>query len=133
MPLLRVLVVDDEKALLAILQRALNLMGCDMVGASTLRDGLHAALNQDFDIILLDNHFPEGHCDAIVPSIVASKPDTPIVVITANPSDAHVTNAMRHGVRQVIGKPFTLDQLAGALERFTGCSIRPPQVIAGVA
>ncbi|MBP8954822.1 MAG: response regulator [Armatimonadetes bacterium] len=133
MPLLRVLVVDDEKALLAILQRALNLMGCDMVGACTLRDGLRLALSEDFDIILLDNHFPEGHCDAIVPSMVASKPDTPIVIITANPSDAHVANAMRHGVRQVISKPFTLEQLADALERYTGLIIRTPQAAAGVA
>ncbi|NSW58202.1 MAG: response regulator [Armatimonadetes bacterium] len=133
MPLLRVLVVDDHKALLAVLQNALSLMGCDMVGACTLRDGLRLALSQDFDIILLDNHFPEGHCDAIVPSLVASKPDTPIVIITANPADAHVTNAMRQGVRQVIPKPFTLEQIASVLERYTGLIIRTPQAATGVA
>jgi response regulator of citrate/malate metabolism len=40
---------------------------------------------------------------------------------------------MRHGVRQVISKPFTLEQLADALERYTGLIIRTPQAAAGVA
>ncbi len=118
MQVFRVLVVDDEAALLIVLKRAFTLMNCEMIGASTLREGLRRALEEEFDIILLDNHFPEGHCDAIVPSLVAAKPHVPIVIITANESDDHVRNALGFGVKEVLGKPFGLGKLAQTVARY---------------
>lgn len=129
MAVLRTLVVDDETALLSILRRVLSAMDCDMVGAATLREGLRCALDEEFDIILLDNHFPEGHCDSIVPCIVSSRPDTPVVIITANPSDEHVGRALSYGAREVLAKPFSMGQLAELIERYCAFSVRVPEAM----
>ncbi len=115
---IRVLVIDDETALLDMLEKAFRLMGCTMVGAATLRDGMSQALNEDFDIVLLDNHFPDGHGDVIVAAIVGDRPHLPIVIITGNETDEHVQNALRLGAKEVLGKPFGLAELAQVMGRY---------------
>jgi len=117
MPEFRVLVIDDERMLLRTLECVFKVLGCEMVGAATLKDGLQKAVEQDFDCILVDNHFPEGHSDAIIPSLVQHNPGTPLIMITGNALDEHVENALEMGVAEVLRKPFMLDQLASTLDR----------------
>jgi len=114
----RILVVDDEGVLLNMFRLALRALGCDMVGASSLSEGLEAGVAERFDLILLDNHFPEGHGDSVVPSLLAAHPDVPIVVITGNETDEHVAIAIQHGAREVLKKPFGLTGLSQVVKRY---------------
>lgn len=113
----RVLVVDDEHSLLKMLEDILGLLGCTVVAVPTLDEGLQRACEDEFDLLLLDNHFPGGHGDEIVPAVVAARPEMPIVIITANESDAHVLAALDMGAREVLPKPFGLDDLMSLMER----------------
>lgn len=127
---LRVLVVDDERALLAMLEEALGVLGCTPVTASSLKQGLERALADDFDLMLLDNHFPEGHGDSIIPAVLVANPELPIVVITANEGDQHVANALRIGAREVLRKPFSLTDLVTVMERYCP-TFRPLETCVG--
>lgn len=114
---LRILAIDDERAFLEMLHKACQLMGHTMVAAESLEEGLRRALDEDFDIVLLDNHFPEGHADSIVPSLQSAKPQLPIVITTGNESDQHARNCIRLGAKEFLGKPFGLDELADVMRR----------------
>lgn len=106
-----VLVVDDEPDLGEMLQTALGIIGCRSAAETTLTGGLTRAALDRPDLVLLDNHFPEGHGDEIVPALRIALPHTPIIIITANESDFHVRSALLAGARQVLSKPFSLAQL----------------------
>ena len=114
----RILVIDDEHSLLSMLEDVLGLLGFTVVAASTLDEGLQRALDESFDLLLLDNHFPEGHGDDILPAVIAARPDMPVVMITANESDEHVVAALRMGAREVLPKPFGLGELMAVVERY---------------
>lgn len=118
----RVLVVDDEEDLLCMLGQACRLLGYDMQGASSLARGLEHALNEDFTCVLLDNHFPEGHAEQIIPQILSAKPQLPIIMITGNPEDSHVAAAMELGAREILSKPFGLQELSQCLSRYAGAA-----------
>ncbi len=114
----RILVVDDEGILLNMFRLALRALGCDMVGASSLAEGLELGVSDRYDLVLLDNHFPEGHGDSIVPQLLAAQPEVPIVVITGNDTDEHVAMAIEHGAREVLKKPFGLTGLSQVVKRY---------------
>jgi DNA-binding response OmpR family regulator len=118
----RVLVIDDEESLLDMLQLALEMMGCVVVTVSSLAEGRRRALEGRFDLVLLDNHFPEGHGDALVPVLLECLPNAPVVIVTANDTDEHVRNALRLGASQVLCKPFGLDELGAIVKRHCGAA-----------
>ena len=120
----RILVIDDEESLLDMLQAALEMMGYEVVTVSSLAEGRRRALEGRFDLVLLDNHFPEGHSDALVPVLLECLPNAPVVIVTANDTDEHVRNALRLGASQVLCKPFGLDELEAVVKRHCGAAAR---------
>lgn len=114
----RVLVIDDEESLLEMLDTALGLMGCQAVTAACLARGRERAQDGRFDLVLLDNHLPDGHADAMIPVLADAQPGVPVVIITANDTDEHVQRALRMGATEVLSKPFGLDELSEVVQRY---------------
>ena len=114
----RILVIDDEVAYVEMLQTALEYFGYVTRVENTLAAGRDIARHFNPDLILLDNHFPEGHGDEIIPYLKADCPQTPIVMITANSKDNHVTNAMMLGIDAVVSKPLGLTELQSLVKRY---------------
>jgi DNA-binding response OmpR family regulator len=113
-----VLVIDDEETLVEMLQTALTLLGYRSGAETRLDAGLRRAAQDRPDIILLDNHFPEGHADEIVPALRIALPSTPVVIITANESDVHAQAALRLGACRILGKPFSLADLQAVIATY---------------
>lgn len=112
-----ILVVDDEESLLDMMGMALEMMGYQATRASSLAEASRLAERQRFDLVLLDNHFPEGHGDSIVPALLERWPETHIVIVTANDTDQHVLRALSLGAREILNKPFGLDELGAVVAR----------------
>jgi CheY-like chemotaxis protein len=126
----RVLVIDDETVLVSLLETVLEVLGCEkVVPAGSLSEGLQCAQEGEFDLILLDNHFPEGHSDDIVEPLCEANPDTPILIITGNRNE-HVERSLQLGASGGLEKPFGLQKLSDALRRYCSCTDTPAEVAA---
>jgi DNA-binding response OmpR family regulator len=117
-PALRVLVVDDEPLIRWAIAETLTQAG-DVVleagdGATALRtlDACGGAI----DVVLLDLRLPDSH-DLTLLGDIRRASRAAVVVMTAFASADEVGVATGLGVRQIVGKPFDLRELARAVHR----------------
>ncbi len=119
-PALRVLVIDDEPSVRSLLRDLLRAAGHEAVEAPNGRDGIERiARGETFDVVLTDLGMPDlSGWD--VARAVAERPDPPPVILVTGwgiQLDDRTLSASR--VAAVVAKPFTLEDVLGALERVT--------------
>jgi two-component system response regulator MprA len=120
---LRVLVVDDEKAVRESLERALRLEGYEVELAADGREALAAVERRRPDTILLDLMMPHVDGLEVCRRLRADGDRTPILVITARDAIAERVEGLDAGADDYIVKPFALEELQArlrALLRRTG-------------
>lgn len=104
----KILIIDDEEAILAAIDTILTDMGYEITTCSEAAEGERIALSADFDLILVDIKMPGRNGAEIVESIIALKPETHILVITGYPSDPLVRQALSAGAKGLLKKPFEI-------------------------
>src|SRR5438445_8515725 len=115
----RVLIVDDDLALLQALSEALRLR----VGEVTVdtADSGAAALDRiaarDYDAIVTDIKMPGMDGLALLSEIRARRPDTPTLMITGHGEHALAVDALRGGAYDFIQKPIDRDYFVASLRR----------------
>ncbi|MEI9898456.1 MAG: response regulator [Chthoniobacter sp.] len=98
----RVLVVDDEAAILFTLKRILEHAGYEVQTASSGREGLIAFQQGGWDLVTLDRSMPEMNGEEVAAEMKRIAPQVPLILITGFP----------HAVVQpglfnaILGKPF---------------------------
>ncbi len=110
----RVLLVDDEPALLKVLGIKLRVSGFEVV---TARDGVEALKLVEAvrpDILLLDVLLP-GMDGLRVLEKLRRFSDLPVIVFSAQPENAQ--KAFSHGADDFLPKPFDVDDLVGRIDR----------------
>lgn len=119
-PLFRVLLAEDDPVSREFLIEALQACGCE---ASACADGdaaLARAQAQAFDLLLLDQHLPGRHGDAVLAALRAdpraASRASPALATSAEPA-AHAPQLLRAGFAEVLPKPITLAELLAALRR----------------
>jgi two-component system KDP operon response regulator KdpE len=106
----RVLVVDDEHAIVRALTAALEARGHVVDSARTGTDALERAATTSPDVILLDLGLPD--IDGIeVCRRIRAWSDVPIVVLTAEGSDEMKVRALDEGADDYVTKPFSTPEL----------------------
>src|SRR5438094_387740 len=115
----RVLVVDDDPALLQALPAALRIR-MDAVTVDTA-DSAAAALDRiaatDYDAIVTDIKMPGMDGVALLSEIRTRRPDTPVLMITGHGGHALAVQALRAGADDFIQKPIDRDQFVASLAR----------------
>ena len=115
----RVLIVDDDPALLLALPHALRLY-LDGVTVETA-DSAAAALDligaRDYDAIVTDIKMPGMDGLALLAEIRTQRPGTPTLIITGHGENDLVVGALRGGACDFIQKPIDRDYLVAALHR----------------
>jgi DNA-binding NtrC family response regulator len=113
----RVLVVEDEREMRALLEKGLARRGF----VPTVRGGADEAFalleSEDFDTVLTDLRMPGMDGLALCERIALNRPDIPVVVVTAFGSLETAVAAIRAGAYDFVTKPVDLDALALLLER----------------
>lgn len=105
------LIVDDDAQLCLTLADALAGPELEVVTAGTLADGLAVCRRRQVDVVLLDQHLPDGEGASACPAILRQDEGTKIIFMTAYPSFENAVAAVRHGAFDYLAKPFELEAL----------------------
>lgn len=106
----RILVIEDEENLAKFVELELKHEGYDTDVELDGREGLQSALNNDYDLILLDLMLPELNGIEVARRVREVK-DTPIIIMTARDSVIDRVSGLDHGADDYIVKPFAIEEL----------------------
>jgi len=112
----RILVVEDDPALLRGLVDVLVYNGYQVKGADDGGLGLEAGLKETFDLILLDVMLPTLDGFSVCKEIRKKKPEQGIIIITAKGAEDDVVTGFHAGADDYISKPFSLREVMVRIE-----------------
>ena len=115
----RILIVDDDPALLEALPRALQLRleGIGIDTSETAADALERIREQDYDAIVTDIKMPGMDGLALLGEIRSVRPRTPTLLITGHGEHDLAVQALRGGAYDFVQKPIDRDYFVASLER----------------
>jgi two-component system response regulator HydG len=113
----RILIVDDEVEGRGMLASALGRRGYETAVADSAPDALERLRNEDLDVVLTDVQLGGMTGIDLCRQMAESRPDLPVIVITAFGNMDLVVEAMRAGAYDFIAKPFTTDVVDISLAR----------------
>ncbi len=113
----RVLVVDDEVNLRAVLRGLLEREGYSVDEAGDGRAGLEKARAKSYAAVVTDLRMPEMDGSQLLDVLKREHPEVPVVVLTAHGSVQTAVDAMRRGAFDFLTKPFDQVELSQVLER----------------
>ena len=108
----RILVVDDEPALLQGLAYALDREHFDVTTAADGEEALETARATEFDLIILDLMLPKVSGVEVCRQIRAESP-VPIIMLTAKDSEVDKVVGLEVGADDYVTKPFSALELLG--------------------
>jgi two-component system response regulator RegX3 len=130
----RILVVEDDAALLRGLMDVLVFNGYEVRGIADGNEGLREALETPSDLVMLDVMLPGLDGFSICREIRRRRPNQAVVMITAKGSEDDVVAGFKAGADDYIPKPFSLRELMVRVEavlRRAGKNSGGQQVVLG--
>ena len=106
----RILVVDDEPAIVTALKRILTARGFAVEVAETGGEALDCYAKRRPDVLILDLGLPDMEGTAVIREIRTSG-DTPIIVLSVRESEREKVHALDLGADDYLTKPFGIDEL----------------------
>jgi two-component system KDP operon response regulator KdpE len=106
----RVLLVDDEAAILRFLKPALEANGYEMGTTGTVAEALKHIAAKAPDIVLLDLGLPDGDGKDVIRR-AREWSDIPIIVLSAREREAEKIEALDLGADDYVNKPFNVGEL----------------------
>ncbi|MCK4814412.1 response regulator, partial [bacterium] len=113
----RILIVDDEEAVLNLQKKQLELLGFD---CDTEPDGLRAMLRTKgarYDLVLLDINLPFISGTDLLKGFKKADHNMPVVMISGLDSSEIVRKALRGGAYDFLTKPVNSDELELTVKR----------------
>lgn len=119
---LRVLAVEDNPANQMVVRCLLEPLGFEIVTADNGAEGVERFMLEPFDMVLMDMQMPvmdglEAMRRIRAAEARSKRRRTPIVMLTANTTEAHHVQAMQAGADHLTAKPVTLQILLNGMER----------------
>jgi PAS domain S-box-containing protein len=115
----RILLVDDDPALLEALPEALRLRldGIEIDTSETARDALERLRETDYDAIVSDIKMPGMDGLALLAEAAELRPGTPVLLITGHGERDLAVKALRGGAYDFVQKPIDREYFVASLER----------------
>src|SRR5712692_3651736 len=111
----RVLLVDDEPALLFTLSQLLKSRGLEPVLAHSAKEAL--AKLDGVDGVITDYSMPDMDGVQLVQAVHERDESLPVVMLTAHGSERIAVRAMKSGAYEYVTKPFDIDEVSLVLDR----------------
>jgi two-component system response regulator HydG len=113
----RVLIVDDDQSMCETLEEALSHLGLKTASRTSAAEASALLAVEDFDVVLTDLNMKGASGLDLCQQVGASRPDIPVVVVTAFGSMEAAVGAIRAGAYDFVTKPFEMQDIALTLER----------------
>jgi PAS domain S-box-containing protein len=119
-PLARVLIVDDEAALMRALCDTLQQRGYQTTGVTTPQAALDALRTEVFDLLLTDLSMPDMDGVALLEAALRLDPHLVAIMMTGQGTIRTAVEAMQAGALDFIQKPFKISEILPVLSRAVG-------------
>lgn len=108
---MRILIVEDERKAADYLQRGLTESGFVVDVALNGDDGLHLALEESYDLIVLDVGLPRRDGWSVLASLRRAGRQTPVLFLTARDAVSDRVRGLEAGADDYLVKPFAFSEL----------------------
>lgn len=122
---MRILIVEDEKKMADLLKSGLTEEGHSVLVANTAPLGLALALEESFDVLVLDLMLPGFDGFEVTRRLRKAGQNTPVLMLTARNSVDDIVKGLSSGADDYLKKPFSFEEL---LARILALSRRTPMV-----
>lgn len=111
-----VMVVDDSRAMRAILRRIVESIGCEVVEADNGRTALQALDGMDRlpELVMVDWNMPELNGLELIGAVRARQEwrDITLMMVTTESEQSQIVRALAAGAHEYVIKPFTSEVIA---------------------
>jgi len=124
----RILLVDDNQTNLLLGTMIIESMGVEVSTAESGAEAVAAALQDDYDLVLMDIHMPDFDGIEATRQIrkIKDKQDLPIVALTALAYDKEKEVCMASGMNGYLTKPIVKQALAEELGKWLSSNAQTP-------
>jgi two-component system copper resistance phosphate regulon response regulator CusR len=116
--LMKILIVEDEPKTVDYLHRGLSEHGCAVDIARDGIDGRHMAIENDYDVVVLDVMLPGLDGFGVLRALRAVK-QVPVIMLTARDSIEDRVRGLGEGADDYLIKPFSFLELLARLQALT--------------
>ncbi len=120
LPLLRVLVIDDDPWSCNVNRGYLHAEGHTVEVAESGAEGLDRFRAGSFDLVIVDRAMPDMSGDQVTQTIQAERPGTPVIMLTGFGEIMRESGEHPPGVALVLSKPLTGQELLSGISRVLG-------------
>ena len=113
---MRVLVIEDDRVTLDFIVQGLTESGHVADGADNGKDGLFRALEELYDVIIVDRMLPGLDGLALIQTLRAEGKTIPILILSALGEVDHRVEGLRKGGDDYLVKPFAFSELLARVE-----------------
>jgi len=113
----RILVIDDDRVVLRMLERLLLHLGFEVVTVEDGRTGIERYLENAFDVALVDIRMPEMDGIEVLRQLVDRDENVSVVMMTGYQSVETAAQAIKAGAVDYLIKPMNQENLAGVLNK----------------
>lgn len=116
----RILVIDDDAAVLATIRRILERAGHDVSSASNGAAGMRLFAQQPAELVVTDLYMPEKEGIETIQELREQYPSVRILAVSGGGvagTGASLEDAKLFGADDTLAKPFSADELRSAVDR----------------
>jgi len=108
---MKVLIIEDERAIRRALREILEFEGCNVTEAENGKDGIEATQKSIFDLIFCDIKMPILDGIEVLDSLTSELNQTPIVMISGHGNVETAVKTIKKGAFDFIEKPLDLNRI----------------------
>ncbi|MCP4348215.1 MAG: response regulator [Desulfobacterales bacterium] len=115
----RILFIDDEEYITEMASDILSGLGYKVIAHTSSMKALDifSARPDMFDLVITDQTMPKISGTELAEKLIGIRPDIPIILCTGFSKSAVLKKAKTIGVRELIAKPFTMNEIACLISR----------------
>jgi len=123
----RILLLEDEPEMATLITQSLSLQGFAIDCFDSLEDGLAAARDVEYGLVLLDRRLTDGDGLALLKSLRSAGQSLPVLILSALDSIAERVAGLDAGADDYLVKPIELEELHARVRAALRRRIAPAQ------